>query len=714
MSLGQYDQTDFSEINSISANEVPTRARVRDITLSSGRVLALITLCSEQPGRPNTLWAASLTELKHVLDELKGRATAGEIHAVGIIGSGRAFSAGADLSMMPAIASRDAAMQLAQLGHHALGRLSDLGVPSFGFINGTALGGGLEIALHTSYRTIHPSAVLGLPEVGIGLLPGWGGTFLLPNLIGVDAAIKIMVSDALKNRGTVAAAQAVELGIVDALFPASNFLEDSLKWADSILTGSSSVIRDQQPNADVRGTLWTEAVEAERCRLARKVGIVPKAPYAALELIEKAKDGDRKAAFEREDQAFAELILGEQFEASLYAFNTVQKLSKRPSGAPDSASARKVTKVGIIGAGLMARQFALLFATRLRVPVLLNDLDEFRVTEAVSRIHEEIGGLEAKGRLDHDTANRIRSLILASTDLADYADCDFVIEAVFEETRIKQKALASIEPIISAEAVLATNTSSLSVEEIGTALENPERLVGFHFFNPVAAMPLLEIVSTPMTNQETLATAFATAKALGKTAVLTADVPGFVVNRILAKVMGEAAHAIEQGTSLETVERAFASLLLPMSPIELIDLVGWKVAAHVQDTMHDAFPDRFFASENFHRLASIQGDVLERDENGRVVGWTHAAQEVLETGVAPIGMTDLLHRIQDGLANEARIMLSERVVSNVEDLDLCLLLGAGWPYINGGLTPYLDRVGASRRSFGATFHEGKHVAAPIL
>ena len=195
------------------------------------------------------------------------------------------------------------------------------------------------------------------------------------------------------------------------------------------------------------------------------------------------------------------------------------------------------------------------------------------------------------------------------------------------------------------------------------------------------------------------------AKGLGKSAVLTADAPGFVVNRLLAKVMGEAARALYEGTPLMTVEKAFAPLGLPMTPFQLIDLVGWKVAAHVQDTMARAFPDRFFASDNFHRLAELE-QVVEKDKSGRVTGWSKAAEKVLKgaVGSTPATEAEILTRVQDGLAREMRLMLDEGVVPEVEDIDLCLVLGAAWPFIDGGASVYLDREGASERVFGDTFH----------
>ncbi len=710
--MTNYEQVDFGPLLAMTDGEVVTHSPVRDIRLSSGKVLALITLDNGRDHtRPNTLGPATLTELSDTLENLRARAAGGEIQAVGITGKQYILAAGADLSDISKVGSKDNARLIAQFGHHVLGKLSELGVPSFAFVNGLALGGGLEIALNSTYRTVDASAAaIALPEVFLGIIPGWGGAYLLPNLIGIENALEVVISNPLKQNRMLRPQQAFDYGIVDAIFPASNYLEDSLRWADHVLDGTVKVSRKNEPGKIERLTKWPIAIKMARGMLESRIGTVPKSPYAALELLDKAKSGTRDEGFAREDEALAELVTGDQFAASMYAFDLVQKRAKRPVGAPDKALARKVTKVGIIGAGLMASQFALLFVRRLQVPVLITDLDQDRVDKGLGYIRDEIGTLEAKGRIDGDQANKLRALIHGTTDKAQYADCDFVIEAVFEEVGVKQQVFGDIEKIIAPDAILATNTSSLSVAEIGSNLEHPERLVGFHFFNPVAVMPLIEIVKTPVTNEAALSTAFVVAKSLGKNAVLTADAPGFVVNRLLAKVMGEAARAVYEGTPLLTVEKAFGPLGLPMTPFQLIDLVGWKVAAHVQDTMAHAFPDRFFSSENFHRLAELP-EVVEKDKSGKVTGWSKAAEKVLkgEVGSTPATEAEILTRVQDGLAHEIRLMLDEGVVPEVEDIDLCLILGAGWPFIDGGASVYLDREGASERVAGGSFHTPKIV-----
>ena len=710
--MTDYRSIDFAPLLAASADEVITESFVRDVALPSGGTLALITLDNGRDHtRPNTLGPRTLERFGAVLDELTARAAAGEIAAVGVTGKQFIFAAGADLSKVSTLATAENARLMAQYGHFILGKLSTVGVPSFAFVNGLALGGAMEIALHCSYRTVDSSAAaLAFPEVFLGIIPGWGGATIVPNLIGIEQALEVVVSNPLKNNRMLKPKQATEMGLFDQMFGAASFLEESLAWADRVLTGKTKVERPHVPGKLERLTKWPAAIKIARDMLKARIGTAAKSPYVALDLLSAAKDNDLQRGFEREDDALAELIAGDQFVASIYAFDLVQKRAKRPAGAPDKSLAKPVQKVGVIGAGLMASQFALLFARKLRVPVIITDIDQARVDKGIAHIRGEVDKMQEKGRLTQDDANQVKALVSGTTDKILFADCDWVIEAVFEELGVKQQVFAEIEPIISETAVMATNTSSLSVEEIGANLAHPERLVGFHFFNPVAVMPLIEVVNTPATDDETLATAMGVARKLGKSAVISADRPGFVVNRLLAKVMGEAARALDEGTPLPVVERSLAGIGLPMGPFELIDLVGWKVAAHVQDTMVAAFPERFYASPNLHALAEIDS-ALVKTKQGKVEDLSKSAKKALKFGNSPVTESDILRRVEDELAGEIKIMLDEGVVAAAEDIDLCLILGAGWPFQAGGATPYLDRVGASERVFGATFHNPRIAAA---
>ena len=695
----------------LESDEVVTHSYVNDVTLPSGKILALITLDNgKDHTRPNTLGPKTLIEFAQKLDELRERAAKKEIHAVAVTGKPYFLAAGADLTHVQDIRERKIGRLIGELGHYSLGKLSELGVPSFVFINGLALGGGLEIALNADYRTINKTApAVALPEVFIGLIPGWGGAYLLPNLIGIKNALKVIIENPLKQNRVLTPEDAFELGIADAMFDSPRYLEDSLAWADRVINGMK-VKRKHEPNAIEKATIWGPAVSIARSMVEEKLGKVPLSPYKALDLIADAKSGSKEDAFRREDDAIEELIASDQFRASIYAFNLVQKHAKKPTGAPDKSLAKKVTKVGVIGAGLMASQFALLFLRRLQVPVVITDVSQDRIDKGIQYIKDELQKLVDKGRLSTDERNRFIGNLSGSLDYAAFADCDWVIEAVFEELKIKQEVFAKLEAIVSPECILATNTSSLSVDAMAANLKHPQRLVGFHFFNPVAVMPLVEVVRANKSSDEAVATAMDVAKNLKKTAVITSDSAGFVVNRLLGYLLGEAMRAVDEGASFEEVANAIAPLGLPMNPFDLLELVGLKVGAHVLDSMHAFNSERFYASENLHKLAE-HGKLLERDGKGKIKGYDKQAIAIVAGGTKPRSADEIFEGVQVGLAREIKLMLDERVVGTAQDIDLCMIMGAGWPFHLGGITPYLDRCGASQKAFGGSFHTPMIVGA---
>ncbi len=700
--------TPIDQLTELSADEVVTHSYVKHVAMPSGGTLALITLDNgKDHKRPSTLGPRTMRELSDVLDTLRDAAAKGEVQAVAITGKEYCFAAGADLSQAAALPSREVAHELGVLGHATLRKFSELGVPSFAFVNGIALGGGLEVALHCTYRVFSSAAQgIGLPEVFLGIIPGWGGATLLPRLIGPEKALRVIVENPLKNNRLMDGPAAVEIGIGDALIPSVTFLPSAVAWADGVVSGRTKVVRKNEPGM-LEKAAWGTVVKVARGQVASKIGTVPKSPFRALDLVAAAKSGSLDERFAGEDDALADLLAGDQFAASMYAFDLVQKRAKRPVGAPTDVEAKKITKVGVLGAGLMASQFALLFARRLGVPVVITDVDQARVDAGVERIRSSVDELLAKKRVSPDDANRIKALVSGSVSYDAFADADWVIEAVFEEMSVKQDVFRKIEQVIAPDAILATNTSSLSVSEMGSVLSDPSRLVGFHFFNPVAVMPLLEVVRTEQTSDETLATALAVAKTLKKTAIITADQPGFVVNRVLARVLGEAMRGVEEGTPFATVAEGAAPLGLPMSPFELLELVGLPVGAHVLDSHHAAWPERFYPGDGLKRIAE-HGAILTRDKKGAVTGYDPAAVKLVapaKKDAQPVDAATMQQRFEDALADEVHRMLQDGVVEHVEEIDLGLILGAGYPFQAGGISPYLDRSGASERVFGGTFHD---------
>ncbi|RBY97857.1 3-hydroxyacyl-CoA dehydrogenase [Blastococcus sp. TF02-8] len=678
-------------------NEVVTEAKVRYLSLPglSGE-FALITIDNgHDHTRPSTFGPGGLASLDAALDEIAAHSPAPA--AIGVTGKPFIFAVGADLSGVPSVTDASAAREIAETGHRVFRRLKDSSVPTFAFVNGVALGGGLELALHCHYRTISGGAAVAFPEAFLGLVPGWGGTQLLPNLIGIDAAVTVIVENALAQNKMTPAPKAAKLGIADALFEPADFLERSLEWAVSVLGGSVTVDRPEVDRA-----AWDEAITRARGVVAARTRNASPGAVRSVDLLELAKAGVEGEAFTAgtaaEDDALTELLMSDPLRASLYSFDLVNKRAKRPAGAPDKSLARKVTKVGVVGAGLMASQLAMLFVRQLKVPVVLTDIDQARVDKGVAYVHGELDKLALRGRLNQDKLNQLKALVTGSLSKDVFADADLVIEAVFEEMSVKQQVFREVEAIVSPECVLATNTSALSVTEMASKLEHPERVVGLHFFNPVAVLPLLEVVRAEQTDDASLATAFAVGKSLKKSCVLVADAPAFVVNRLLTRFLGEVTAAVEQGTPVEVAERALDPLGLPMTPFELLSLVGPAVALHVAERMHEAFPDRFAVGEGLRKVVEL-GKASVFSEPGVV------DPELVDAfaGDSPLTEQQVHDRAVEALAQEIRLMLDEGVVQAAQDIDLCMILGAGWPFWLGGITAYLDRTGVSERVTGSRF-----------
>ena len=681
--------------------EVVTQALVRQVDLSAfgaKGVLALITLDNSlDHNRPNTFGPQSLL----ALDAAITAATALNPAAIALTGKPFIFAAGADLSALSFITSREQSLGIGKLGHDVFRRLGESKIPTFAFINGLALGGGLEVGLHCHYRTLASTAFTALPEVFLGLVPGWGGATILPKLIGPERAVQVIMLNALNNNTMMKAKDAFKLGVVDAVYEPSDFLERSIAFAANVLNGTTKVERKDYS----QDPAWESALATGKAAALKKYGGAEIAsPMKALELISAAKSNTLGAGFDAEDLALADLTMSDPLRASLYAFNVIQKKRKKVEGAPKPALARKVGKVGVVGAGLMASQLALLLLRNLKCPIVMTDIDQERADKGVAWVKNELAKLVEKKRMSVESAARLNLLISGSSDQNTFAGCDFIIEAIFEELSLKQELFKKLETIVSPECVLATNTSSLSVERMSEGLKNPERVVGFHFFNPVAVMPLLEVARTSKTDDATTATAISVGKELKKTMIICKDAPGFVVNRLLTRFMGEITDAVDEGTSPEVADNAMRSIGFPMSPFQLLDLVGPGVALHVSETLHANLGDRYRISPTM--AAMVKEGVRNfyvKNEDGSY-GANPAALALIHKGDSPSTAEQVRSRALTALAVEARMMLDEGVVSTAAEIDLCMLMGAGWPMHLGGILPYLDREGISEAACGQRFH----------
>jgi 3-hydroxyacyl-CoA dehydrogenase/enoyl-CoA hydratase/carnithine racemase len=652
--------------------EPVTQFRLQKVTTRVGPV-ALVTIDNGADWqKPNTFGRAALESLAEVLDRLRTRDWRGLV----LTGKPFVFAAGADITSFPGI-TPELAREGSRAGHELFARLRDLPFPTLAAINAAALGGGVEIALHCDLRTISSGVRhFACPEVFLGLIPGWGGTQLIPRLVGAETAVRFIVQNPLRQNRMLTGPQAFEAGFADVLLDPVEFLDESLELL------MTHIEKGVERRSDAELSEVAEVCRRARSQLDDTVHGAAPAPYRALDLIEGAAGWTLQEGYRAEEDALAELLPGPEAQASVYAFDLVERRAKQRLGVPE-AEARQIGKVGIVGAGLMATQLASLFLRRLEVPVVLTDVDPARLDDALEAVRGDLADEAAKGRLTEGKARFLDGLVSGGAGFRPFTGCDLVLEAVFEEMPAKKDVFAGVEEVVSAECMLATNTSALSVTEMARELRNPDRLVGLHFFNPVAVLPLVELVRTPFTDDATLVSAWELTGRLRKRPVLVKDAPGFVVNRVLTRMTAVLMSALEQGNTVEETDEAVLRIGVPMAPSVLLQVVGPGVANHVLHTLHAAFPDRFPLSATLDNYAEGNDEIVVRGTARRNVEEIHEA-------------------VLEALADEIRHLLDDGVVASAADVDTCLLLGAGFPFFRGGITPYLDASGASERAFGGT------------
>jgi 3-hydroxyacyl-CoA dehydrogenase len=481
------------------------------------------------------------------------------------------------------------------------------------------------------------------------------------------------------------------LGIADKMFPNGEFYDMSFDLLVDLIEGKAKI--DRKP-AD-----WSKLNDlytAAKAFIDGNVHGAAIAPYKALELIKGAKDWDLDKGFDEESKALGELIISDQCRAGVYSFDLVQRRAKKPVGVPEVPPA-KIVKIGVIGAGLMGAQIATLFLQRYECPIVMKDIKQEFVDKGLKYVHDQVDKMVKKGKVNEGKGIWLKSLVKGSLDYKDFGDCNYIIEAVLEEMPLKKKVFAEVEAHIKPETILATNTSSLSITEMAKDLKNPERVVGFHFFNPVAVMPLLEIIKGAKTNDVTVATAFAMGKKIKKTSILVKDSAAFMVNRLLMRWMGEIVKVVDEGNnSFKEIDEYCVSLGFPMTPFALLALVGPAVGLHVAETLNKAFGDRFYISPGLKKMVEMKKPGVY-DWNGNedpdvVANWPRGGKKFTKQ--------EVIDRFLTGTTEECRMILDEGVVSNAKDIDTCMIMGAGWPFFMGGITKYLDQKGYSKKVTG--------------
>lgn len=685
-----------------------TRVLAEDVDHPALGTVAVLRFAPEEGStRPATLGPRSVDAVVAALGAALDRAEAGEVGAIALTGQGRVFLAGADLAMFADPAATAAVGPMTAAVHALQRRARTSAVPVLAHLGGAALGGGLEVALMADVRTAAPGVRgIGLPETSLGILPGWGGTSLLPSVVGPEAAVRMILEDPARDRQLDARA-ALEAGLVDALAEDLPAALDA--FAAVVRERGLDRLRERAPEqrrpspmpaagsaaaAQLAAALEAPHGHAEtrRAWAARMAAQGAPALARTLSLLEQLPGSSLEQALAREADALAELVASDAAAGSMYAAELLRR--GRPSRTPVEG-ARELRAVGVAGAGLMASQIAAQLALGLRVPVTLRDLD--RPTAQKGLDH-------ARGILEAAGAPEAAALLSATDQVADLAGCDLVLEAVPEVLRIKQQVLAELEEVLAPDALLASNTSSLSITAMAQHLARPERVLGLHFFNPVARMPLVEVIHTPRTDAATLATGLEVVRRLRKFAVRSADAPGFIVNRLLFRVLGAVFESLDAGADPQAVDASLDPIGLPMRPLALLDLVGHAVADHVGRVLAEELGDRFHASPGLAAMVERGEPFTERDPASPHAAVRPGVAEVFPGGGGGAFGQELVDRVLEGLAEEIGLMLAEHVVEDVRQIDLALILGAGFPRHRGGISVLLDRSGASQRSGAGPFH----------
>ncbi len=663
-------------------------------------------LTLDLPDRPvNVLGTDLVSELERALDEAERRARDGDLSALAVrSGKDDSFVAGADIEEIADLSSREEAREKSRRGQLLLGRVADLPVPTVALIRGTCLGGGTELALACDHRLAsdRDSTEIGLPEVKLGILPGFGGTVRLPRLVGIQNALDLILTG-----NSASPEKAERIGLVDRVAADGRWEREAEAFLEEALGGDL-------PPAGYRKSWWEGALEdtapgrkllfaVARRRTEDRAGEHYPAPLRALSVVERTYPLPVERALEIEADALADLALTPESRNLVRVF-LLSRRAKEALPEERREAAREVEKAAVLGAGVMGGEIAEVMVAE-DVPVLLKDIREEALDEALRHARSLLEKGGRKGVFEEHEVGLKFARIEPTLEYDGFGDVDLVVEAVVEEMEVKKQVLSESEGRLPEHAVFTTNTSSLSVTDLASASRRPERVAGLHFFNPAHRMPLVEVVRGEETSDETLATAFEFARDLGKTPVIVADEPGFLVNRLLAPYMNEAVRLLEEGAGVEALDRAISDFGMPMGPCRLLDEVGLDIARHVREQLEAGLGPRMEAPELVDRLAEDgrlgkkSGRGFYRYEDGERQEVDPAVQRRLEAIRGPdreMAAEDLRRRCLFPMVNEAAYALGEGVARGADDVDLALVMGTGFPPFRGGLLRWADSVGVGR------------------
>ena len=658
----------------------------------------LATLTFDLPDKSvNVFTRTVLDELGEVIESLSARR---DIRCL-VLASGKEdnFVAGADIDEIADVTDPALAEQGARLGQRLFQSWNELPFPTIAAVRGSCVGGGTELSLASDYILIsdRKSVRIGLPEVRIGIVPAWGGCSRLPTRIGLTAALDIIVAGK-----SVDGRRAFKIGLADALLPEPTFLQEAHRFAQEVLQGRPPAKRRRELKSTLldgnpigRKVVFSQA----RKRVLERTGGHYPAALRAIEVVEVGVRRGLEAGLEAEARATGELAVGEVCKSLIHLFKLMEAANRL--GTSVESGQPEIREAAVLGAGVMGGGIAQLLADRVDIPVRLKDVGTEPLATGMAHADAIFQKKLRRRRLTRPEAAEKMNLLLPSLDYAGFQRVDLVIEAIVEDLEIKQKVFAEVAARVGSEVILASNTSSLSVDLNGRDTPNPERVVGMHFFNPVHRMPLVEVIEGPKTSPRTVQTVLAVCRRLGKTPVVVQDGPGFLVNRLLTFYMAEALWLLSEGREIEEIDGAMSDWGMPMGPLALIDAVGIDVAVKVSHILSEAFGDRLALPtwvghlDDPRRLGMKTGSGFYLYKGGERTKPDPEIRRALglaePTGSGAPG--PLVDRMVLPMVNEAARCLAEQVVRSPSDLDLAMILGTGFPPFRGGLCRWADLQG---------------------
>ena len=606
-----------------------------------------------------------------------------ETEAIVIICKGRTFIAGADISEFGKEPKGPSLFEVQEF-------IEDSNKPVIAAIHGTALGGGLEVALTCHYRIAVPSARCGLPEVNLGLLPGAGGTQRLPRVVGVEKALQMVTSGQ-----HVPASRCLEMGLVDELADEDKLLEDSISFAKKIVSEKRPLVKISEMNEKVEAAKGNENLFKDfRASIARRArGFL--APEYNIQCIEAAVNKSFKDGIKVERKLFMELVTGNQSAAQRYAFFAQRQVAKIPDIESD-VEIKPYKSIGVIGAGTMGGGISMNFAN-VGIPVTIVEQNQERLDKGLSIIRKNYENTANKGRISVEDVEKRTSLIVGSTSIEDLSECDLIIEAVFENMDLKKEIFRTLDKIMKDGAILATNTSALDVNEIAAETKRPEDVIGLHFFSPANVMRLLEIVRGEKTSKSVVATSMQMAKSIGKIAAVVGVCPGFVGNRILAQRQREANKLILEGAMPWDVDDVLFEFGFPMGPFAMSDLagldIGWDKDLSKGDTLRDRLCEAGRLGQKTGKGFYIYDEDRNKSPDQEVEELIKEFSNNHQIKRRPIEKEEILERCLYPMINEGFKILEEGMAIRASDIDIVWINGYGWPIYQGGPMFYGNLIG---------------------